>query len=120
MLNLRRRANKILKKWGETFPTLNDKELLGYTGLLYERLRQGASLENLLPEAFGAIREATFRELGYCHNVEQLMAGIALFQGKLVEMKTGEGKTLAFTAPAYLAALAGKGVHIVTANEYLA
>ncbi len=99
---------------------LSDEALKHQTVVLKERLAQGASLDDLLPEAFATVREASVRTLKMRHFDVQLIGGIVLHQGKIAEMKTGEGKTLAATLPAYLNALTGKGVHIVTVNDYLA
>jgi len=99
---------------------LSDAELQRKTVEFKERLEKGESLDSLLPEAFAVVRETARRILGMRHFDVQLMGGIVLHQGKIAEMKTGEGKTLVATLPAYLNALTGKGVHIVTVNDYLA
>ena len=99
---------------------MNDEHLKGQTVLFRERLENGESLEDILPEAFATVREASVRTLKMRHFDAQLVGGIVLHEGKIAEMKTGEGKTLAATLPAYLNALSGKGVHIVTVNDYLA
>ncbi len=99
---------------------MSDDELKAQTQLFKDRLNTGESLDDLLPEAFAAVREASVRTLGMRHFDVQLIGGMVLHQGKIAEMKTGEGKTLAATLPAYLNALSGKGVHIVTVNDYLA
>jgi preprotein translocase subunit SecA len=99
---------------------LSDAALAGRTAELKARLAQGASLEDILPDAFATVREAARRVLGMRPFDVQLMGGIILHQGKIAEMKTGEGKTLVATLPAYLNALSGKAVHIVTVNDYLA
>ncbi|WP_457755817.1 preprotein translocase subunit SecA [Thermodesulfatator indicus] len=99
---------------------LSDAELKAKTQEFKERLDRGESLDSLLPEAFAVVREASRRVLGMRHYDVQLMGGIVLHEGKIAEMKTGEGKTLVATLPAYLNALTGKGVHIVTVNDYLA
>jgi preprotein translocase subunit SecA len=99
---------------------MGDYELQGQTALLKERLANGAALDDLLPEAFATVREASRRVLGMRHFDVQLLGGVVLHEGKIAEMKTGEGKTLVATLPAYLNALAGKGVHVVTVNDYLA
>lgn len=104
----------------EQIEKLTDEELSRKTFEFKERLSKGESLDSLLPEAFAVVREAAKRILGLRHFDEQLMGGIVLHQGKIAEMKTGEGKTLVATLPAYLNALSGKGVHIVTVNDYLA
>lgn len=99
---------------------LSDAELRGRTEEFKKRLDGGESLDDILPEAFAAVREAAVRTLGMRHYRVQLIGGIILHQGRISEMKTGEGKTLVSTLPAYLNALEGKGVHIVTVNDYLA
>jgi preprotein translocase subunit SecA len=99
---------------------LSDEELRGKTAAFRERVAQGESLEALLPEAFAVVREAGRRTLQMRHFDVQLIGGLALHQGKIAEMRTGEGKTLMATLPAYLNALSGKGVHVVTVNDYLA
>lgn len=99
---------------------LTDAELQAKTAEFRRRLDNGASLDELLPEAFAVVREASRRVLGQRHFDVQLMGGIVLHQGRIAEMKTGEGKTLVATLPAYLNALTGRGVHIVTVNDYLA
>jgi len=102
------------------YQAMNDKELQGQTAVFKERLRKGETSEDILPDAFAALREASFRVLGMKHFHVQVIGGICLFQGRIAEMKTGEGKTLVATLPAYLEALSGNGVHIVTVNDYLA
>ena len=99
---------------------LSDEELRAKTDEFKARLNDGATLDDILPEAFAVVREASKRTIGLRHFDVQLIGGIVLHQGRIAEMKTGEGKTLVSTCPAYLNALAGKGVHIVTVNEYLA
>ena len=99
---------------------LSDAELRGKTDEFMARLAEGEELDDLLPEAFAVVREAAKRALGQRHFDVQLMGGIILHEGKIAEMKTGEGKTLVATLPSYLNALAGKGVHVVTVNDYLA
>ncbi|MBV7272181.1 preprotein translocase subunit SecA [Clostridiaceae bacterium UIB06] len=99
---------------------LSDSELRAKTDEFKERIEKGENLNSILPEAFAAVREASARTIGLKHYREQLIGGIVLHQGRISEMKTGEGKTLVATAPAYLNALTGKGVHIVTVNDYLA
>ncbi|MGQ9475191.1 MAG: preprotein translocase subunit SecA [Actinomycetota bacterium] len=99
---------------------LSDEELRAKTGEFKSRLKRGESLDDLLPEAFAVVREAAVRTLGQRHFDVQIMGGIVLHQGKIAEMKTGEGKTLVATLPVYLNALEGKGVHVVTVNDYLA
>ena len=104
----------------DSFKTFTDAELREETDRLRERHQDGEKLDELLPEAFAAVREASSRTLGLRHFDVQLMGGAALHLGNIAEMKTGEGKTLVATAPAYLNALTGKGVHVVTVNDYLA
>jgi preprotein translocase subunit SecA len=99
---------------------LNDDELRGQTERFRQRLAEGEKLDNLLPEAFATVREAAVRTLGQRHYDVQLIGGIALHRGEIAEMKTGEGKTLVATLAVYLNALEGKGVHVVTVNDYLA
>ena len=99
---------------------LTDAELKAKTPEFKERLKNGETLDDLLPEAFAVMREASWRVLGMKHFYVQVIGGIILHQGRIAEMKTGEGKTLVSTLPAYLNALTGKGVHIVTVNDYLA
>jgi len=102
------------------FENFSEQDFKNKTREFKERLKKGETLDDILPEAFSLVREAAKRTLHQRHFDVQLMAGIALHQGKIAEMKTGEGKTLAATLPAYLNALEGKGVHIVTVNDYLA
>jgi preprotein translocase subunit SecA len=104
----------------EDFAALSDAELRALTDEFRQRLADGETLDDLLPEAFATVREAASRTLGQRHFDVQLMGGAALHMGNIAEMKTGEGKTLVSTLPAYLNALAGQGVHIVTVNDYLA
>ncbi|MEY4452692.1 MAG: hypothetical protein RIT51_370 [Actinomycetota bacterium] len=104
----------------EDFKQLTDDELRGETAALRERYAAGETLDDLLPEAFAAVREASVRTLGMRHFDVQIMGGAALHLGNIAEMKTGEGKTLVATLPAYLNAIAGRGVHVVTTNDYLA
>lgn len=99
---------------------LSDEELKGKTEEFRRRLSEGAVLDDLLPEAFAAVREASVRTIGLRHFDVQILGGIVLHQGKIAEMKTGEGKTLVATLPIYLNALTGKGAHVVTVNDYLA
>ncbi len=99
---------------------LSDDQLKAYTPQFKERFKKGETLEDLLPEAFAVVREVGKRTLNMRHFDVQLMGGVVLHQGRIAEMKTGEGKTLVATMPAYLNALTGKGVHIVTVNDYLA
>jgi preprotein translocase subunit SecA len=104
----------------EDFQALSDRDLQAKTGEFKQRLENGASLDDLLPEAFAAVREASRRVLGLRHFDVQMLGGMILHDGQIAEMKTGEGKTLVSTLPAYLNALSGKGVHAITVNDYLA
>ena len=104
----------------EEYAALTDAQLKAKTAQFKERLQNGETLDDILPEAFATCREASWRVLGMKHFPVQIMGGIILHQGRIAEMKTGEGKTLVATLPAYLNALSGKGVHIVTVNDYLA
>jgi len=104
----------------DSFASMTDEELRAETDKFRERVKDGESLDIMLPEAFAVVREASKRTLGKRHYDVQLMGGAALHLGNIAEMKTGEGKTLVATLPAYLNALSGKGVHIVTVNDYLA
>jgi preprotein translocase subunit SecA len=104
----------------DKYREMTDEELKAQTPALKERLANGASLEDILPDAFAVCREASDRVLGMRHFPVQILGGIVLHQGRIAEMKTGEGKTLVATLPAYLNGLTGKGVHIVTVNDYLA
>ena len=124
------RNDRLLKSYRKTVQQINalesdlekldDLALRGKTDAFRERLTQGETLDQLLPEAFAVVREAGKRALKMRHFDVQLIGGIALHQGKIAEMRTGEGKTLVATLPVYLNALAGKGVHVVTVNDYLA
>ena len=102
------------------FESMSDKDLKDMTNVFKERLANGETLDDILPESFAVVREASKRVLGMRHYRVQLIGGIVLHQGRIAEMKTGEGKTLVGTAPVYLNALTGKGVHVVTVNDYLA
>jgi len=102
------------------FQALTDEQLRGMTTTFRERLAKGEPLDDLLPEAFAVVREAGKRVLGMRHFDVQLIGGMVLHKGRIAEMKTGEGKTLVATLPSYLNALAGKGVHVITVNDYLA
>ncbi|GAK18346.1 LOW QUALITY PROTEIN: export cytoplasm protein SecA ATPase RNA helicase [Vibrio sp. JCM 19053] len=118
-----RRLRKIVKEinnYEPTFEALSDEELKAKTVEFRERLEKGETLDKLLPEAFATVREASKRVYGMRHFDVQLIGGMVLNAGQIAEMRTGEGKTLTATLPAYLNALAGKGVHIVTVNDYLA
>jgi len=124
------RNERLLKTYGQqvrainalepTISALSDEALRGKTEAFRKRIADGASLDDVLPEAFAVVREAGKRTLGMRHFDVQMLGGIALHNGKIAEMRTGEGKTLVSTLPGYLNALSGKGVHIVTVNDYLA
>lgn len=111
---------ELINKIEPDFEKLSDEELKAKTAEFRERIEQGATAEEILPEAFATVREASKRVLGKRHYNVQMLGGIALHEGKIAEMKTGEGKTLVGTLPVYLNALLGKGVHVVTVNDYLA
>jgi preprotein translocase subunit SecA len=122
-----REVTKIEKKYvkkieslEQDMEALSDDELRNKTSEFKERLKKGETLDSLLPEAFAVCREASKRVLGMKHYKVQLIGGVVLHQGRVAEMKTGEGKTLVATLPAYLNALTEKGVYIVTVNDYLA
>ena len=102
------------------YSEMSDEQLKSQTGVLKDRLAAGETLDDILFDAFAALREASWRVLKMKHFHVQIVGGICLHQGRIAEMKTGEGKTLVSTLPAYLNALSGKGVHIVTVNDYLA
>lgn len=112
-------ADKVLALESK-YEAMDDKELTAQTALFKERLANGETLDDILPEAFAVCREGAWRVLGMKHFPVQIIGGIVLHQGRIAEMKTGEGKTLVATLPAYLNALTGEGVHIVTVNDYLA
>ncbi|MBS0395697.1 MAG: preprotein translocase subunit SecA, partial [Proteobacteria bacterium] len=124
------RNQRLLRQYGKLVAAANaldgqmqalaDDAFPGVTAALRERLAGGATVDDLLPEAFAAVREAARRTIGLRHFDVQLIGGIALHQGKISEMRTGEGKTLVATLPVYLNALPARGVHVVTVNEYLA
>ena len=116
---LRKTIDKI-NSLGDKYAEMDDKELTSQTQKFKDRLSEGETLDDILPEAFAVCREAADRVLGMRHFDVQLIGGIVLHQGRIAEMKTGEGKTLVATLPAYLNALTGEGVHIVTVNDYLA
>ena len=118
-----KRVQPLVKKINDLEPEiqkLSDKELRDKTDEFKERLKKGETLDDLLPEAFAVVREAAKRVLGMRHFDVQLIGGIILHQGRIAEMKTGEGKTLVATLPVYLNALTGEGVHVITVNDYLA
>lgn len=112
-------SNKVLAL-EDKYQAMSDSELTAQTAALKQRLADGETLDDILPDAFAVCREAAWRVLGMKHFEVQIIGGIVLHQGRIAEMKTGEGKTLVATLPAYLNALTGEGVHIVTVNDYLA
>ena len=112
-------CDRVLMK-EDTYKDMTDEELTAQTGVLKDRLADGETLDDILPDAFAVCREASARVLGMRHFPVQIIGGIVLHQGRIAEMKTGEGKTLVATLPAYLHGLTGEGVHIVTVNDYLA
>jgi preprotein translocase subunit SecA len=124
------RNDRLLKSYSQTVRSINalepqlqqlsDADLRARTDAFRQRLASGETLDQILPEAFATVREASRRVLNMRHFDVQLVGGMVLHQGKIAEMRTGEGKTLVATLPAYLNALAGKGVHVVTVNDYLA
>ncbi len=116
---VKKTADKVLAL-EEKYQQMSDKELTSQTEILKGRLANGESLDDILPDAFAVCREGAWRVLGMKHFPVQIIGGIVLHQGRIAEMKTGEGKTLVATLPAYLNALNGEGVHIVTVNDYLA
>ncbi len=116
---LKKITDKVLEK-EEYYKSKSDQELKDMTEILKKRLADGETLNDILPDAYAVVREAASRVLNMRHFPVQIMGGIALHQGRIAEMATGEGKTLVATLPAYLNALTGKGVHVVTVNEYLA
>ena len=123
-------ARKSLKKLGVMadkvealegkYAAMSDDELKGQTQVLKDRLANGETLDDILYDAFASLREAAWRVLKMKHFRVQIIGGICLHQGRIAEMRTGEGKTLVSTLPAYLNALTGKSVHVVTVNDYLA
>ena len=104
----------------DKYKAMSEAELRGMTAKLKGRLANGETLDDILPDAFATCREAAARVLNMRHFPVQIIGGIVLHQGRIAEMRTGEGKTLVSTLPAYLNALSGEGVHIVTVNDYLA
>ena len=120
LLKTYRRTVESINALEPRFEKLSDAELRARTDEFRQRCAAGDTLDDLLPEAFAVVREASKRTLKMRHFDVQLIGGIALHQGKIAEMRTGEGKTLMATLPVYLNALAGKGVHVVTVNDYLA
>jgi len=119
---LRRLVDKVdlIEDLESRFEKMTDDELKSHTPIFRQRLEDGETLDDILPEAFALVREAAWRVLGMKHYRVQLIGGIVLHQGRIAEMKTGEGKTLVATLPVYLNALEGRGVHVVTVNDYLA
>ena len=118
-----KRMMEYVEKINELEPSLeglSDASLVAKTAYFKQRIENGESLEDILPEAFAVVREASRRVLGMRHFDVQLLGGICLHEGKIAEMRTGEGKTLVATLPTYLNALTGNGVHIITVNDYLA
>ena len=118
-----KRMQKVVRRvnaLAEQYSGLTDQQLRDKTDEFKQRIEAGSSLEDLLPDAFAVVREAGERSLGLRHFDVQLVGGMTLHEGHIAEMRTGEGKTLVATLPAYLNALSGKGVHIVTVNDYLA
>ena len=118
-----KRVMPIVKKinsYEDKLESLSDEELKAKTQEFRDEIEDGKSLDDILPEAFAVVREASKRVTGMRHFDVQLIGGIILHQGRIAEMRTGEGKTLVATLPAYLNALTGKGVHIITVNDYLA
>ncbi len=117
--NIGKLADKIIEK-SPIYEKMSEEELKNQTNILKGRLSNGETLDDILIDAFATVREASFRVLNMRHYKVQLMGGICVFQGRVAELKTGEGKTLMATLPVYLSALTGKGVHVVTVNDYLA
>jgi preprotein translocase subunit SecA len=120
LLRMMWRNVKKINEWEPRIQALTDAELKAKTAEFKERLQNGVSLSDLLFEAFATVREVSRRVMGMRHFDVQLIGGMALHAGKISEMRTGEGKTLSATLAAYLNALTGRGVHIVTTNDYLA
>ncbi|MBO5713664.1 MAG: preprotein translocase subunit SecA, partial [Clostridia bacterium] len=117
--NIGKTADKIMEL-SPKYEAMTEEELKNQTNVLKTRLANGESLDDILVDAFATVREASYRVLNMRHYRVQLMGGICVHEGRVAELKTGEGKTLMATLPAYLNALSGKGVHIVTVNDYLA
>ena len=117
--NIGKIADKIMEL-SPIYEKMSEDELKSQTAILKEKLKNGKTLDDILPEAFATVREASFRVLNMRHYRVQLMGGICVHEGRVAELRTGEGKTLMATLPAYLNALTGKGVHVVTVNDYLA
>ena len=119
-INKLKKRVDIINSLEDSMIKLSDKELVAKTDEFKKRLSEGQTLDDILEEAFAVCREASKRVLGMRHFDVQLMGGMVLHQGRIAEMKTGEGKTLVATLPVYLNALEGKGVHVITVNDYLA
>ena len=117
--NIGKIADKVLAL-SPKYEAMTEEELKGQTAILKERLKNGETLDDILPDAFATVREASYRVLNMRHYKVQIMGGVCVHEGRVAELKTGEGKTLMCTLPAYLNALTGKGVHVVTVNDYLA
>src|SRR5580698_6393474 len=115
-----RRTARAVNSFEEAFAALTDEQLKAKTAEFRSRLDDGESLDDMLPETFAVVREAGKRTLGMRHFDVQIMGGQVLFEGRIAEMKTGEGKTLVATLPMYARALEGRGVTVVTVNDYLA
>ncbi|MGA9420191.1 MAG: accessory Sec system translocase SecA2, partial [Candidatus Cybelea sp.] len=115
-----RRTAKAVNEFEPQMSALSDDELKAKTAEFKSRLQQGESLDAMLPEVFAVVREAGTRTIGMRHFDVQIMGGQVLYEGRIAEMKTGEGKTLVATLPVYARALEGRGVHVVTVNDYLA
>ena len=118
-----KRFNKIadqIDNVGEKYAAMTDEQLQAMTPEFQKRLKNGETVDDILVDAFAVVREASTRILGMRHFRVQLIGGMVLHQGRIAEMKTGEGKTLVATCPVYLNALEGKGVHVITVNDYLA
>ena len=111
---------KLIEDKAETYSKFTDEELQAQTPILKDRLKNGETMEDILPDAFAIVREAATRVLGMRHFHVQLIGGVVLHQGRIAEMRTGEGKTLTATTAVYLNALTGNNVHVITVNEYLA
>lgn len=109
-----------IESYRDEYIKLSNEQLAAKTEEFKKRLKEGETLDDILPEAYAVVREASKRVLGMEHYRVQLIGGIVLHQGRIAEMKTGEGKTLVATLPSYLNALTGEGVHVVTVNDYLA
>ena len=109
-----------INSFADAMSKLSDDALRAKTDEFKSRLAKGETLDQILPEAYAVVREASTRVLGMRHFDVQMMGGVVLHQGRIAEMKTGEGKTLVATLPVYLNALTGKGVHVITVNDYLA